>query len=169
MNKQFIISVVVFLIAIDFMSAGPKDEKIISAAREIVESVKYCTLISMGEDGYPNARTMDAFKPDKNWVIWMGTHVETRKVEEIRKNSKISVFYESPGGDGYVLLKGEGHMVNDPESKRQYFKKGWEEFYPGDRKHFILIRFVPAKLDVVSYKRGLLGEEKTWAAPSVRF
>lgn len=169
MKKQILFSLVFIVSTIGFLSAVPDDGKIKAAARELIDASKYCTLISTGQDGYPNARTMDAFKPDKNWVVWMGTHSGSRKVGEIRKDNKISLFYESPGGDGYVTLKGEGFIINDAESKARHFKEGWKEFYPGDRKNFILIKFVPQKMEVVSYKRGLLGEKGTWAAPTVIF
>lgn len=147
---------------------GSKDLLIRTTAREIIDGSKYCNLISMGEDGYPNARIMDPFKPDKGWVIWMGTNLLSRKVREIKKNRKISVFYESPGGDGYVTLKGTGTINNEKENKKKYFKPEWKEFYPVDRKYFVLIKFIPEKLEIVSYKKGLLGDKVTWEAPSVK-
>ncbi len=145
-----------------------KDELIRTTAREIIDASKYCNLISMGEDGYPNARIMDPFKPDKDWVIWMGTNSHSRKVNEIVKNKKITLFYESAGGNGYVSLKGTGHINNDKENKVKYFKKGWKEFYPDDRNNFTLIKFITEKIEIVCYKNGLLGEKITWAAPSIQ-
>jgi len=167
MKNKILFSVVLVISVMGFLSAAHEEEKIKTAAREIVEASKYCTLISMGEDGYPNARVMDAFKPDRNWVIWMGTNPESRKVKEILKNKRISVFYESSGGDGYVILKGNGLIVDDEKSKARYFKEEWEEFYPQGKDKFVLIKFIPGVMEVVSYKRGLLGKENTWEAPSV--
>jgi len=145
-----------------------KDELIKKAAMEMIRSSQLCVLISTGMDGYPNARMMDPFPPDKNWVIWMGTNSQTRKVKEILRDNKISVFYESPDGDGYVTLKGTGFINNEKENKVKYFKEEWKEFYPADRKNFTLIKFIPELLEIVSYKKGLLGEKITWAAPSVK-
>ena len=150
------------------LTGDTRAEFIKITAMEIIGTVKYCTLISSGLDGFPNARTMDPFPPDKNWVIWMGTNSQSRKVKEILKNNKISVFYESPDGDGYVTLKGSGFINNEQENKVKYFKDGWKEFYPGSRKNFTLIKFIPELLEIVSYKKGLLGEKTTWAAPSIK-
>ncbi len=173
MRKTFSIGMVLalfFLSGLNPESAHQtcvKDKLILNASMDIIKSSKYCVLISKGSDGYPNARMMDPFPPDREWVIWMGTNSKSRKVAEIRKNNKISIYYESKGGDGYLNLKGEGFIINDQGKKQKYFKKEWVEFYPGKRENFILIKFVPRKLEIVSYKNGLLGDKVTWEAPSV--
>ncbi len=169
MRLKYILFITIFsLVIVPGFSDNNSKDVILKTAGEIIKSSKFCTLISLGQDGYPNARTMDPFPPDKNWVIWMGTNSHSRKVIEILKNNKISVFYESPDGDGYISLKGTGYINNEEENKVKYFKEGWKEFYPGNRKNFTLIKFIPEKLEIVSYKRGLLGEKITWAAPSVK-
>ena len=151
------------------LSANKKDDSIKKTALEIIESSKYCALISTGLDGYPNARMMDPFPPDEKMVVWMGTNSNSRKVKDIRKNNKISLYYEAPDGDGYVNLQGIGHIVDEKEEKLKYFKKGWEEYYPGNRDGFILIRFITDRIEIVSYKHGLLGDKITWEAPSLIF
>ena len=146
-----------------------KDSKIYRVAREIIGSSKFCVLISTGVDGYPNARMMEYFQPDEKWTIRMGTNRNSRKVKEIKKDNKISLYYESSDGDGYLLLKGEGSIVEDSDEKLKYFKKGWEKYYPGKRENFVIIKFVPIKLEIVSYKNGLIGDNVTWEAPSLIF
>jgi len=143
-----------------------KDSKILRVAREIIKASKYCVLVSEGSDGYPNPRMMDPFPPDNKWIVWMGTNSKSRKIKEILNNNKISLYYESTGGDGYVILKGTGIVRNGREEKLKYFKKEWEEFYPENKKSFTLIKFIPEKLEIVSYKNGLLGDKITWEAPS---
>ncbi|PYS34332.1 MAG: hypothetical protein DMF75_06745, partial [Acidobacteria bacterium] len=44
--------------------------KLISAAREIMTTARYCALITTGRGGRANARTMDAFAPDDNLIVW---------------------------------------------------------------------------------------------------
>lgn len=174
MKKKLILTLLVWSFVFFVIHSGliypesVKKDLILKSAGEIVNSSKLCVLISRGLDGFPNARTMDPFPPDKNWVIWMGTNSQSRKVKEILKNNKISIFYESPNGDGYVTLKGSGFINNEQENKVKYFKDGWKEFYPGDRKNFTLIKFIPELLEIVSYKKGLLGEKTTWTAPSIK-
>ncbi|MEN8153420.1 MAG: pyridoxamine 5'-phosphate oxidase family protein [Acidobacteriota bacterium] len=144
-------------------------EKLINTAKKIIGSSDLCVLITTGENGFPNTRVMDPFPPDKNMVVRMGTNSNSRKVKEIKKNNKVTIYYEIPGGDGYVNLKGEAYLIDKEEEKRKYWKKGWEKFYPPDRNNFILIKVVPVKLEIVSYKNGLTGDPVTWEAPSLSF
>ena len=175
MKKTFFMGTILTYLLFSCLHSEPtiqavtNDELIKKAALEIISVSKYCTLISTGNDGFPNARIMDPFPPDRNWVIWMGTNAYSRKVKEILTNKKITLFYESEGSDGYVSLKGTGYINNEQENKIKYFKSGWKEFYPDDRTNFTLIKFVTEKLEIVSYKKGLLGEKRTWEAPSILF
>jgi len=176
MKKRFLICLTGFFILIPFGISSettffdePKDSKILRVVREIANSSKYCILISTDRSGFPGARMMDPFPPEPRWTIWMGTNVNSKKVEEVKRNNKVSVYYESPGGDGYLILKGLAYIIDDSDKKTKYFKKEWELFYPAGRENFILIKFTAIELEVVSYKNGLIGEERTWAAPSVKF
>lgn len=169
----------IFLISVFFITGGyigsseqPQDirkEKLLNTARKIMESSNYCALISFGMDGYPNARMMDPFPPDKDMAVWMGTNSKSKKVKEIKNNNNILLYYEAPGGDGYVSLKGTGYIIDTEKEKVKYWKKSWEQFYPTDKKNFILIKVIPKKLEIVSYKNGLTGDPVTWKAPSVKF
>ena len=173
MRKTLFAGLIVILLLLSglysepMLSAKEKDDFIKKTALEIIKTSKYCVLVSEGSDGYPNPRMMDPFPPDDKWIVWMGTNYKSRKVKEILNNNKISLYYESPGGDGYVILKGTGSVRNCQEEKLKYFKKGWKEFYPGNREGFTLIKFIAEKLEIVSYKNGLLGDKVTWEAPSV--
>lgn len=131
----------IFFILVVLVTAGnivrkehPEDiqrEKILNTAKKIIESSKYCVLITTGLDGFPSARIMDPFPPESRWTIWMGTNSNSRKIKEIRRSNRsknVSVYYESPGGDGYLVLKGWAVIVDDPDKKKKYFKKGWEQF-----------------------------------------
>lgn len=48
-------------------------KKFIAAATKIMVSAHYCTLITMDENGRPVGRILDAFDPDSNLVVWLGT------------------------------------------------------------------------------------------------
>src|SRR5258706_14165557 len=66
-----------------------KDE-LIAAAREIMTTTRYCALITTDRRGGANARTMDAFAPDENLLVWFGTNPLGRKVSGIRRNPPVT-------------------------------------------------------------------------------
>lgn len=62
---------------------APDRGKLIAAAREIMQAQTYCALITIGENGRPQVRTMNPFPPDENLVVWFATNTNSRKVQEI--------------------------------------------------------------------------------------
>lgn len=143
-------------------------ETILEAAREIIASVRYCALVTLDASGRPHVRTMDAFEPEAGMVVWMGTNAATRKVEEIRNDARVTLFY-ADGDNGYVAITGEATIVDDPEETALRWKEEWEPFYVNRDRDYILISVKPASMEVVSYRHGLVGGTDDWAAPTVIF
>jgi general stress protein 26 len=143
--------------------------RLIGAAREVMASVRYCALITLDQTGHPQARTMDPFLPDENMVVWFGTNLNSRKVNEIRRDSRATLYYEAPGGTGYVVIKGEASLIDDPEKKSKYWKTEWEKFYPNKKETYVLIQVIPVELEIISYDHNIVGDPKSWEVPRVEF
>ena len=148
-------------------SAQYDRDTLITAARNMMMTKRYCALITLDESGQPQARTMDPFPPEESLVVWLGTNLNSRKVKEIRNDSRTTLYYDNPNGAGYVVLKGHASLVDDPEKKNLYWKKEWERFYSDQRTNYILIKVVPDELEILDYKHGITGDSKTWAVPTV--
>lgn len=144
-------------------------ESLIQVAKGIMESVDYCALITLDKSGHPKARTMDPFAPDEDMKVWLGTNINSRKVGEIRADSRVTLYYEAPDGGGYVVLQGNAELIDNPENIEKYWKNEWEEFYPDKNSNFILIRVDPKILEIISYKHGITGSSLTWAVPCIKF
>lgn len=144
-------------------------DTLIMAAKEIMSAAHYCALITLDESGHPQVRTMDPFTPEKNMVVWLGTNSNSRKVKEIRNDTRTTLYYQDPDGAGYVVIKGHAYLVDDKEKKIRYWKKEWERFYSGLNNSYILIRIVPDKIEIVDYKYGIINDPKTWDVPYIEF
>jgi len=144
-------------------------DTLITAAKEIMSTTRYCALITLDEEGHPQVRTMDPFLPDEDVVVWLGTNSNSRKVKEIRNDSRITLYYEAPNGAGYVVIKGRAYLVDDPETKIKYWKDEWTPYYSEEKDSYILIKVIPAKLEIIDYKRGIMGDTKTWEVPYIYF
>lgn len=137
-----------------------QDSTILSSAREIMEASPTCVLITLDKK-IPRARTMDPFKPEKDFTVWLATNPNSRKVKEIKKNVTVTLYYQD-GENGYVSLYGRATLVNDQTEKNKRWKTEWSAFYPNRNEAYLLIKVVPLKLEVISYKREINGNEKTW-------
>jgi general stress protein 26 len=171
---MYIFLTIIFLYPMGISAQETQDslydrDTLITAAKEIMAATHYCALITLDETGHPQVRTMDPFLPEENMVVWLGTNSNSRKVKEIKNDSRATLYYEAPNGAGYVVIKGHAFLVNDPEIKLKYWKKEWERFYPDQKDSYLLIKVIPEKLEIVDYKHNITGESKTWAVPFVIF
>jgi general stress protein 26 len=144
-------------------------DKLIDAAREIMTTTRYCALITTDSRSRTNARTMDAFPPDENMVVWFGTNPLSRKVAEIRRHPHVTLYYFDRENQAYVTLHGTARVVNDPQEKQRHWKDDWKDFYPDRDKGYVLIEVRPESLEVVNKKTGIVSKSRSWDPPSVTF
>ncbi len=140
-----------------------------TAAREIIATARYCALITLDSKGRAQARTMDPFPPDDNMLVWFGTNPNSRKVAEIRRNNRVTLYYFDREGPAYVAISGIARLVNDPKEKARRWKDEWKAFYPDRKKGYLLIAVTPQELEIVSEKKGIVGDAVRWTPPTVRF
>lgn len=134
-----------------------REDEVLDAARAIMKAAKYCFLITLDKSGQPQARVMGSLDLELDMDVWMATNPKTRKVQEIRGDSRATLAYYDPKGDGYVTLVGRAHMVDDLREKRLHWREELRPFFPqgpegGD---YILIKFVSARVEVMSFSLGI--------------
>ena len=149
----------------DYVSA----DSLVAAARAIMESARYCALITLDETGNPRVRAMDPFAPEPDLSVWLGTHRRTRKVSDIRNDPRVALYYLAPGAVGYVSLTGTARIVDDPGEAARRWKEEWEQYYADPEADYVLIEVTPLRLEVVDYRLGITGDSTTWMPPSVEF
>lgn len=146
-----------------------EEQKIMEVAREIIKSAYYATFITLDSEGQPRARIMEPFPPEDDFEIWFATNPKSRKVRQIRHNQKVTIHYFDKNKLGYVSLMGKAQIVNDNETKAQKWKNGWEKFYVNQTDDYMLIRFIPEKLELIGISQGFTGDKETWMPHSVVF
>jgi general stress protein 26 len=99
----------------------------------------------------------------------MATTPKSRKVGELRRNPKVTLYYFDEKTSSYVCLQGRAQLVDDPAAKAAHWKEQWKPFYKDRGAGLLLIRVQPEKLEVSSSASGMASDEATWAPPSVQF
>ena len=153
----------------DTYPAKHNRDTLIAAAGNLMKSAGYCALVTLDENGFPNVRTMHPFEPEKDMTVWLGTNSNSRKVNEIKNNPRVALYYFLSNASGYVVLKGIATLTDDPAMTGKYWKEKWEDYYEDQKKNYMLIKVVPDKIEVVDYNSGITGDSDTWAVPSVSF
>lgn len=145
--------------------------EILAAARETMEAVRFCAVITLDAAGRPNARVVDAFAPGEDMVVWFATNPKSRKVAEIRRDPRVTLYYFDPQApeQGYVTLLGRARLVDDPAEKKKRWKEGWEGFWPDRGAGYLLVEVTPDRIEVANPKRGIDNDPVTWAVPAADF
>lgn len=156
------------LIAVAFSTFADERTEVLELARETIERVRYPAFITVDVDGQPRARTVDAFKPDENFVVWVATRPNTRKVAQIRANPGVTLYYFDHERRNYVTIMGQATLVDDTETKRAMRRDAdSDRFYPNFPDDYLLIRITPAWLEGIL--PGYRGDPDTWQPVSVEF
>jgi len=130
-------------------------DSLLTISKTIIDSAKCRIFITVDENGKPQARTMSPFPAEENMVIWLGTSPRSRKIQQIKNNPNVMVYYYDTKGLSYVSIAGQARIVNDPEKKAHYWKSSWTRYYPDPDKDYILIEVTPERLEICSYKHKL--------------
>ena len=146
-----------------------ENSKLMNAAREIMTSAETCALITLDREGRPRVRAMDPFLPENDFTVWFGTNPKSRKVDQIKKDSSVTLYYLENNNSGYVMIHGIAQIVNNQQEKEKRWKVEWEAFYPNKSEDFLLIKVSPEWMEVISYAHGVVGDSITWEPPRVNF
>jgi general stress protein 26 len=144
-----------------------KEKKIIQTADAVIKSAYYTTLITLDKDLQPRARIVEPFLPEKNHIIWIATNPKSRKVKQLKNNATATLHYFDKNKLAYVSLMGNAYLVNNDSIKKVKWKKGWEKFYPNRKKDYLLLKFVPKYLELISISDNYTGDKNTWQPDKV--
>jgi len=166
-----LISVLPLTIVAQAPSNRPTRAAIVSAATDIIQKAHYCTFITIGEDGQPQARIVDPLAPDSAFTIWIATNQLTRKVDQIRRNPRVTLSCFDAATSSYVTVLGRGELISDVAEKQRHWKVDWTQIYKNGARgnDVVLIRVTPSRLEIVSESRGMVGDPKTWLPLSIEF
>ena len=175
--KGFVCIAILILISIPFSGLGQiteqgstdADQFLIEAAKEIMTAAGTCALITIDDEGVPRVRAMDPFAPEEDLTIWFGTNSKSRKVDQIKKDPRVTLYYLDKDASGYVIIHGKSRLVNDPQEKEKRWKAEWEAFYPDKTEDYLLIEVKPIWMEVLSPPKGISADPVTWQPPVVNF
>jgi len=134
---------------------------------ELMNTSKAAVLTTIDSEGFPITRAMfnlkneEQFpefseffnKQENRFTIYISTNTSSSKVDHIKENSKISVYYFDPEEFKGVMFGGEVEIVNDMDLKSKIWLDWWDRYYPEGLKDpdYTLLKMNP-KVARVYYK-----------------
>jgi general stress protein 26 len=105
-------------------------ENALQKGLELIKSSKIAMIGTLDDDGYPNIKAMLNLVSDGMKTIWFSTNTSSKRVTQIKKNMKASVYFVDQDRFKGLLLVGEMEVANDEESRKKLWFEGSERYYP---------------------------------------
>jgi general stress protein 26 len=156
------------LLSASLIAEGPQGAatpaQIRTAAFDVMTSARYCTLITIGEDGQPQARIVDPLISEAEGSIWVATNPQTRKVKEIAKDPRVTLLFFNAAAGEYVTVLAKATVVADAARKAAHWKPEWKPFYADQSRgpDFMLFEIRPLQLEVSSPRHQMVNDPQTW-------
>lgn len=127
---------------------------------KLMEAAEAAYLSTIDGNGFPQVRAMlnlrnkeqfggltklfDDHRED--FVIYLTTNTSSPKMDQIRANPKVSIYFCSPTEFHGFMLCGSIEIVKDQPLKKQIWRDGWEMYYPSgvDDPEYTILCLRPA-------------------------
>lgn len=168
-NPKALVLLATFIFLFSVVSGQNDKKELLGVAKQIIDNAGTCALITIDNTGSPRARAMDPFPVEEDFTIWFGTNSNSRKVDQIKNDPRVTLYYLDNDASGYVVISGEATLIDDNELKSKYWKESWKDFYPENRENYLLIKVTPLWLEVLSPPNNVFNDTYTWEPPVVKF
>jgi general stress protein 26 len=166
------------IILFSFGSTAKAEEKLLAgdrdgalaAASTVIASDPYMTLITSDTAGQARARTIQFHGPDENFNFYVSTIPGTRKLQQIKDNPKVTLYFDNPEETAYVTVMGTATIHTDRETIVQHDWRTADSrarFWPDFPEGYVLIRIKPGWLEVVA--PGIRARDSDWRPQAVVF
>jgi general stress protein 26 len=96
----------------------------------LIKRSKIAMLGTIDEKGYPNIKAMMNLISEGLRTIWFSTNTSSKRVAQLQKNNRVSVYYVDEVKMMGLMLVGEIELLQDEESRKKLWFDGCEKYYP---------------------------------------
>jgi general stress protein 26 len=143
------------------------EAELAAAARAVMAMDPNPTLVTLDDVGRPRARTVRVSAPDEDFVLWIATKPNTRKVAQLRADDRVTLHYADDDVAVYVSVMGTATLHHDPATLAAHTFHDDAElaaFWPDYPDDYLLIRVEADWIEVLG--GGALPDPETWRPPA---
>lgn len=136
--KKYYYIVIFYIVFIDNMV----DNELMELIARLLREAEIMYLATNGADGYPQIRAVFNLRNERqfptlsflnqdpdDFYITISTNTSSRKIEQIKNDPRVSVYYCKPGEFNGVQISGTATIVDDEIFKHRLWVDGWERYY----------------------------------------
>lgn len=143
----------------------------IETLRELIKDIDMAMLTTVDADGSLRSRPMSTQEAEFDGDLWFMTTIDTPKIAEIGRNSRVNVSYAKPDDQRYVSVSGTAQVVNDRAKVEELWSPVYKAFFPDglDDPRLCLIKVTVEKAEywqslglvatMVGFAKSLAGQE----------
>ncbi len=99
-------------------------------ALALANAAQIAMLGTNGDEGYPNIKAMIKMENEGLKTIWFSTNTSSRRIGQLERDSKASVYFVDFEQWMGLMLVGEVAILQDTASKERLWREGYERYYP---------------------------------------
>ena len=106
--------------------------QLLAIARETMAKVKNCWFVTVTRSGETNARIVapiPGVPGGDEWTVWVLTSSGSRKIDEIRRNDRVTLGYQHDPESAYVALAGRAIIINERAEISERWNKSWDNVF----------------------------------------
>ncbi len=122
-----------------------------SSLKELLAPHKIVAFITVGEGGMPHTRPMATQEAEPDMDLWFATRLDSEKIDELRKNPKVGLYYQNEKDWSYVSVGGTVEIIKDQAKFKKYWQDSWRRWFPEgpDSPDAVLLK---VNAEVVTYE-----------------
>jgi general stress protein 26 len=109
-----------------------------------------CALATMTEDGKPWVRYVIPFA-DENMTLWMATFINSRKVNQIKRNSEVHLttgVVALETAESYLQIQGKAEILTDQATKTAVWNDYLKRIFTGpDDPNYAVCKIKPYRIE----------------------
>jgi general stress protein 26 len=136
-----------------------EEKEIKQECLKLMETAEAAYLSTIDSNSFPQTRVMGNLRNkeqcriadelfaehNEDFLIYMLTGHSSDKMQQIRANSKASVYFCNPAEFHTLLLMGNAEEIDDPDLKKRIWQDEWKMHWPGgpEDPEFIMLKLLP--------------------------
>ena len=96
----------------------------------LIADIRFAMLTTVAADGSLDSRPMATQKVQFDGTLWFLTGSDSRKVNEIAENARVTLTFSDPDKGCYVALKGHGNVSNDRAKIHELWNPAYKAWFP---------------------------------------
>lgn len=149
--------------SVEQLNLASNPPAVLTAARALIAADPNAAFVTVDANGRPRVRTVITSAPDSSFTIWIATRPTTRKVEQIRNNARVALYYNDDSQSSYVSIMGKATLHTDRailDAKNFYGAERTRAFFPNYPADMVLIEVKPDWIEVIG--AGIRADSSTW-------